>query len=269
MQVNPNRNVVDSQLVESKALFNKPSDVTPQDKVNLPKIILALQYFDGDYEEADALIRLIARMERTKRSDAIFLLSYRYDSKPPREETLGLLREKFATVLCQRGTRLGAGWPTGCNALWLDTMMHAADIGIERRATGVFCFESDVIPIARDWVTSVQKAWMDSSSRGKNVVGHLSPKTLMVPEHVNGNAIFNSQLMRMYPGLSVLPSNFAWDTYLAKDFKRYWEHSNFILNFYKSKDIKPSQILEWQQAGHALVHGIKDGSGRKHISNMM
>lgn len=269
VQVSPFRGQLNSTFLRARSLFSSPLDITPQGRTGLPKIILALQYWDGDRDQAHLLMELLSKVERKKRDDVVFLVSFRYDAQPPDDAAISALQEKFSSVLVRRGNRMGDGHPNGCNALWLDTMMHAATIGTQRRITGVLTFEADVVPISRDWIDGVRREWKACESVGKQVTGHLHRPHPGVPEHINGNALFSTQLMRVMPSITAIPHNVAWDLHLAKDFQRIWKASNFIHNYYRKETATPEEILKWMGNGHVLIHGVRDSSARDFIGGLI
>lgn len=247
---------VDINAVTRKGLFFRPFKVDKQ----LKPIILGLQYWDGDKEKALRLADLLADIQSYKSPD-IFLITYRFDSKPPSEDILAKLRTKFASVIVKKGIRNATGHPAGCNALWLDTMCFAADLGRQRKLDWVFTFEADCVPLRQDWLNYIKQTAVYGSKAGRKVIGHLNPAQPNCIEHINGNALFSTKILAEVPLLYRCPPNDPWDLWSVKYYKNYWQHSDFIFNAYRQEGWTHSQFEELQKLGHSFVHGIRDDAG--------
>ena len=235
----------------------------------LPSLMIALQYCPIDRDQALDLIDLIIKLEDTPREDIIFAISYRNDTKIPPEGLLSELRKKFQNVVLWKGFRDSRGHPAGCNALWIDTMTHACEEGERRNISGVFTMEADDIPIRKDWITRLQIEWhYGRIMESRRVIGHLMPKVNNCPEHINGNALFDSQILRYFQPLSQCPPVHAWDVYGARYFRPVWKDSKYIINLYRHREVSIEKILELQRDDVSIIHGIKDDSLVKIVKKM-
>lgn len=255
-QFKPKPIEVDVNIIARKGLFFRPFKVDKQ----LKPIILALQYWNGDKEKALRLANLLADIQSYKAQD-IFLITYRFDSSPPSDELLAILRNKFSSVIVKKGIRNATGHPAGCNALWLDTMCFAADLGRQRKLDWVFTFEADCVPLRQDWLNYIKQTAVYGTKANKKVIGHLCPASENVIEHVNGNALFSTKILAEVPMLYRCPPNDPWDLWSVKFYKNYWQHSDFIFNAYRQSGWSISKFEELQKLGHCMVHGILDNAG--------
>jgi hypothetical protein len=240
--------------------FNNPYPFSESDRRQLPKIMLALQYCPLDYGAAMRLLEFILKLEKEKREDVLFMVSYRNDAKPPPSDLWGRFGEIFPRSMVVSSNRGSRGHPAGCNGLWLDTMVNAADIGYRSKIDGVFTFEPDCVPIRRDWIDRIRRDWKIATANKRTVIGHLMPSTEDCPEHVNGNMLIHSQILRGIPQIPLCPPNIAWDIYSVNYFRPHWVHSDFIRNRYHHTNVSTEQILEDQERGTAMIHGVKDDS---------
>ena len=240
--------------------FETPYQFSTNDRKMFKPIYLALQYCPLDREQAMASIRLLCSMEATPREDVRFVVVHRDDCKPPDDETMAILKGKFPKTEVWRSQRGSRGHPAGCNGMWIDTMTMAAEAGHRTNIEGIFTFEPDCVPIRRDWIDKVKADWRWANRNGRRVVGHLMSGNSTCPEHVNGNMLVHTQVLRGIPQISQCPPNQAWDLYAAKFFRPHWLASNFIHNLYKHTNVPQERILELQRGGTAIIHGVKDQS---------
>lgn len=252
----PDKLVSDSSRLGFSEAFEKKIE---HDRA-LPKLIIALQYCPLDEKGAFDLAYRLAALEEARRDDVTFAFSYRQDSKPPSPKLVSAMQDVFGRVLVWRGVRGSKGHPAGCNGLWIDTMTNAAEEGVRNNVSGIFTMESDDVPIRRDWVTGVQGSWADALERNKLVTGCLMPKSKECPEHINGNAIFHTQTLRKWEGLTQCPPYFAWDVWGARHFRTSWLPSKFIVNLYKRTEVPLEEVVDIQSTGAVLIHGVKDNS---------
>ncbi len=230
------------------------------------KILIALQYWEGDRLQAEKLARFIADIEPAHSESADFLIVARFDSSINREIVKHVSR-KFNTYSfhCKRRE---TGWPAGCNGLWFGTMGWAHDM-IEGRKVphykAILTFEADCVPLCRDWIARLVREW-DSLS-GVYVAGALLPDKHAPGGvgHVNGNAMFSGELRFLKwisKDVNSVASRVGWDWILAPDFMRWgWANLRGIRSVWRRP--APMTGLDWDveiNQGTVLFHGIKDDS---------
>src|SRR6188768_1505525 len=108
-------------------------------------LILNVQFWDGDKEQAMALVRLLADLEPKKRDDVIMLFTARFDCEFD-ESAIAYASTKFDTYRF-KCTRNATGWPNGPNQVMGESYSHCVeahrDGRLPRECDGVFFIESD------------------------------------------------------------------------------------------------------------------------------
>lgn len=205
--------------------------------VNMNKILLALQYCPHDEEQAWDLAHAIAEIEDGVSLFADILLWRRFDCPAPTQEQLKPLRQKFEKVHLGITHNVVTGWPAGCNCQWWELASH-----VYRQATkgvwnydGVFCFEADCVPLAKDWIAKIYTEWQQSQPCAIMGDWHTPPRAA---EHVNGNMVFHPLLVGMFKSSMRLPVGAGgWDMVLWRKFKPHAKASRYIYSRYRSSDI--------------------------------
>lgn len=222
-------------------------------------LILCIQYCPLDEAEAHHLCKLLVDLEPEKRSDVEFAVSIRRDSDVSKaQELVKLLETKFQKVHFHRCTRSGKGWPHGCNDLWFDTMTWGYELLKHRqtRASGIFTFEADNVPLKRDWINILAKEWKERGE-GVHVVGNKSDDP---SPHINGNGIFALDLYERYPAkMTGCSGTQGWDMYIAKTFLPVSKDSSELFQVYKMQDITRESLDAIKKNGNtpAFFHGTK------------
>lgn len=263
---------------EAKTLFH--SGIV--DKNPRSRICIALQYWEGDREQAMRTARMMAGIERAPRSDVLFLFSYRRDANPPDEETLRIVTGVFPNTRVLKGTRAGTGHPDGCNALWVDTVTALSSISDSVRYA--FTTEADVVPIRRDWINALKEETTKMTSKGAYISGFWQPRGNLAKrelEHINGNMLIDTNLPRRIQHIYHIPRTWAWDIYLAQFFHPIWIRGGWIFNSYtsgkkrvssdspnKSQDWTDEMFLGKQKEGYSVIHGIRGNSGETFLKKM-
>src|SRR6478736_442935 len=121
------------------------------------KMIVALQFWEGDKAKAMHLAKFIADLEPKKNELVDFAFVARFDAKHD-PAVIEYVSRKF-NVWTLTGTRRTEGWPDGCNDLALDLFQQSA---VRTRVRGpwenhkaLYLIESDVMPMCRDWLARV------------------------------------------------------------------------------------------------------------------
>lgn len=226
-------------------------------------------YFDkktghSDQESALYLARLIADNEPRKRFDVEFAISYRPDSDPVIvEEIAHVLRQKFQTVHVHKSLRTGTGWPHGCNDLWFDTMSWATELRQNKhtQCTGILTFESDNLPLKRDWIDILANEWKEHH-RDMLAVGNIWPEPTL---HVNGNGMFSLRLQeKLGARMHGCAAHQPWDLHLAKWLLPKAKDTNELYQVYNGTIKDLYELAKVKKNGNrpALLHGLK---GIKHL----
>ena len=225
---------------------------------------IALQYWNGDREQALTLARRMADIEDKPRTDVDIEFVLRFDAKEPSKETLEYVGQKFK-VSVYRCTRRGEGHPAGCDDVFHDYLgkcweRSLRDPKFVQTVDGVWFFEGDNVPLRKDWLDVMVAEWKEARQAGKLILGCWHPEGSPVG-HINGNLIAVPDLFGRIKGLEGCPSQVAWDLYHAQKFEPHWFKSKNLANLYRQTNVPKKWLFD--RAGKpkfANCHGVKDSS---------
>lgn len=227
------------------------------------KILLALQYWEGDRHAALELAHFLADLEPSHSELADFIFVHRFDSAPPGPEDVRLLARKFNTSVF-KSRRRGIGWPDGCNELWFSTMEWIHGNILSKRMPGykaIFTFEADGAPLVQDWVSRLSKIWDRVNISGKVC---MAGAMLDHGPHINGNALMSGDmnfLTWITKRVGGVNPGCGWDFVLAPEFRKHgWADVPEMKSYYHTRDYTPQQYLAMLKAGLVWIHGVKDNS---------
>lgn len=235
----------------------------------MSKILIALQFWEGDRAKAYKLVDFIADTTDSHVEDADFLLVNRFDCDPL-AETLMLKLARKINVRAYKSPRRGIGWPTGCNEMWLATMEWAYSMLGAKMVPpykAIFCCEADGGPVNKDWIARLSKEWDMANAKQPvviagpivNVPGHNG----LDGEHINGNALISADLnvLRWLTREIIVSPNVGWDFVLAPVFKqRGWSNIPGIRSYYNSPSFSRLQYAQMIADDLIWVHGDKSNS---------
>jgi hypothetical protein len=187
------------------------------------------------------------------------MIVYRKDC-PRNEELENLLSESFDSVSIYRVKRKASGHPAGPNAMWCDLMQELYSLKKRGllRAECVLTTEADAIPVILDWDSSLVEAWRRENVR---VAGHHLDHGDHDCGHINGNALFMPDIVRLSSKLVGCSDYRSWDTWLAPVFESLgWADIPEIRNWYGKKNITESELSLAVERGCSWLHGVKDDS---------
>jgi hypothetical protein len=233
------------------------------------KFLVALQYWDGDKEQACKLLDLFAKTITPENEFADLVIFYRADSTPPCLELLEILKIPFSKVWCIKSKNIMQGWPNGCNQLWTDLVMEAY-IRSTQSATSkppewseykaILTIESDSCPIKKSWLKELSEEWdgLQACVVGTWLGNNDEHEGL---GHINGNAMFCIDIVKKCPTISGTPCDKAWDTYHAKTFQKAgWASTQKIVSMHNSKTLNTDQYEHLKNTDCVFLHGVKDNS---------
>jgi len=234
------------------------------------KILLALQFWNGDKREALQLAKLLADLEPKHCDIADFLFVSRFDTQHD-PVTIKHVSRKFNTFSYVSKGR-GTGWPHGCNDLLFGTLgwlYHKKQAGQIPGYKAIFCFEADGIPMRKDWIQALRDAW-DAVNKPKPVC-QAGAWLANGPDdkgtgHINGNCLLSgdlSFLKWLFQSGGGVNSRSGWDWILAPKFKaRGWANIPQIRSWWRTP-ITEELFLEGVRDKIIWQHGIKGDSGFK------
>lgn len=237
------------------------------------KILIALQFWEGDRWQAEALGRYLADLEPGHSELADVALVNRHDCPPVSKEVAQAVSRKF-NLFQYTAPRGNTGWPAGCNTLWVNTARWAQSMMEARRVPAykaIFTCETDGAPVFRDWVARMSKAWEDANKAGPVCVA--GPVVQIPAEHMNGNLLVSGDqptlkwVIRLAGGV---PSTGGWDFLLARDFKkRGWANIPGMVSYYNTRGYTAEKFMKLQADNLIWVHGVKDNSLIEHGRNIL
>lgn len=240
------------------------------------KILLALQFWDGDRTASLRLADLLADLEPKHSDLADFLFVCRFDSGHD-QATIRKVSRKF-NVFSYVSKGRGTGWPLGCNSLFSGTIgwfYHKALAGQIPAYKALFTFEGDGIPMRKDWVKGLHEEW-DLVNAKKKVfqAGAWIPNGPYGPSggHINGNCLlsgdfaFMKWLTRSMESINVAA---GWDWIFAPQFRQWgWSDIPKIRSAWRTA-LTEKDFLAGAEERRVWHHGIKDDFGikmcRKHL----
>jgi len=190
-------------------------------------LILALQFYDGDKQEAMALAKLIADIETERRDDVAFVFSARNGTSAD-PAVIRYVEQKFTNVFSTVSKSKRTGWPAGCNDLMAETYAFCINLVRTKKvqALGVLLMEADAVPLAKDWINQLKEEYKLCLDAGKFVMGPWLKKGDAPLEHVNGNCILHIDFWQKCKVILRPPVFGGWDATLA---------SNILPHAYPSK----------------------------------
>lgn len=228
------------------------------------KILIALQFWEGDKASAIRLANFLADLEPRHSDLADIVLINRFDCKVDYQGTLLKLARKF-NVFSYTSPQRGVGWPDGCNSLWFGTMEWVysfMEIGKLPGYKAIFTCEADGAPLSVDWVARMSAAW-DSTQHGEKKVFIAGPlvKGNGVEEHVNGNCLVSGNMRFLHwitRRVAGVPGGCGWDYYLRDAFKRWgWANIPGMVSYYNTPLFSREQYEQMLKQQLIWVHGDK------------
>lgn len=233
-------------------------------------MLLALQYYKGDMDQAMKLARLIADNEPKRCKLAEFAFCARYDTEFD-DDTIEYVAKKFR-VHQYKSTRKAVGWPNGCNALWHATTQWAFEKKIKDRELwdSILTFEADCLPLHRDWIFILNEKF---KLYGRKVLGcHIpNPEGCRNPLHVNGNAVFPIEMVQTLR-IHSTPTGASWDVYHSKAIMKISVDDGCIKSEHGTRHEVTAETLLKPSKNHAspiFHHGCKHESGLKIAREML
>lgn len=241
---------------------------------NHQKLLIVLQYYEGDKIAAEELALLIADLERIRNNQADVLVFRRHDAGEFSVSALEKLRDKFDKVYYEQSRRRDAkGYPFGPNQMWADLVAMMGQM--PRWYENYYAFlplESDCVPMRPGWIGELVEEFRIAKSKNFSAIGHIHSNPI---EHLNGVAIYDTKLSRIVPGNKLNGANpqVAYDIYHRNEILPIAYNTPLIMMEYQRPTITAGDLFKpWKDGFEpAMFHGVKDGSARaavraKHIT---
>lgn len=238
----------------------------------MSRIVLAMQFWEGDKQAVGRNVRRIVDNEPVFRSDFEICLIARYDCKHD-PEIVEYAKKRFR-VSTYTSPRRATGWPHGCNELWCETMCEAyrrVKSGEWAQVRALFTMEGDCIPVDRDWLNKLTDSWNEAETKGKWIAGTVaSYDGTEKGVHCNGNALFHANLFHLLgPRIAGCRADIAWDAFYSNVFKPHWLGTNLMANLYTRREVSRREIVELRKHGVVMIHGVKDDTAEKYADSVL
>lgn len=232
---------------------------------NRKKLLLVIQYYEGDRESAEDLGDLIAGLERVRNTQADVMVFRRFDAKDYSRGVLDKLRDKFDKVFFETSRRRDAqGYPFGPNQMWSDIVTLMGQVPQWRDNYYAFLpLESDCTPLRPGWISELCEEFRLAQIKNYAAVGHIHDNPI---PHLNGVAVYDSNLWKIVGGNKLNGSDpqVAYDIYHRNHILPIAYDTPLIMMEYQRPTITAEDLFKpWKNGFEpAMFHGVKDGSAR-------
>lgn len=232
------------------------------------KILLALQFWDGDKEQAMKVARLVADLQPGICEIADFMFVARFDCTQD-QRTIEHVSRKFNVQHFINQRFRGAEWPHGCNQLAFGTLDYVYTKMESKRIPdykAVLLFEADSAPMHPAWISALSEEW---DKKDVKVLGHLLAHGPDGKGHVNGNCLISTDkafLKWLCRDVGGCTPHAGWDWVLAPKFRQKgWADTPLIRSWYNQRGMTAETFETASRQGMALLHGFKDDSLLRHV----
>ena len=221
------------------------------------KLLVVLQYWQGDLDRVDELAQLIADMERVHNPGVDILLFGRKDCPTTLQfGTVERLRHKFGIVHdLHDACNYEQGFPWAANAMWQDLVRRLGAPVWTDKYRAFLNLEWDCVPVRPGWLNELGREFDHAAEQGLLVAGALQADPL---PHVNGVALYSTAIGSRIPALlGAVPPDAAYDIIFAPKILPVAMGTHKIQLDYRRPTISAEEILT---SPAALYHGVRDRS---------
>jgi hypothetical protein len=238
-----------------------------------PMLVVALQFFSGDWFRAAKLARLLADVEQRRRDDVCLLFVRTTECPATRllDETVARCSEVFHVESLvvrpdtlerqERWDRLGR-WPVGPNVLWTGAVEYFLRSMGPQWSTLFTVDGGDSVPLLRDWIDVLVADHARTVRAGLGVTGWVG-KDGLGRWHVNLNLVAERTFLEAHGELLVMPAgehvSEPIDMYHADVFMPACRVSTVVRSDWRYVGARRAD-LEAVAAQSAWWHGCKDGN---------
>jgi hypothetical protein len=237
-------------------------------------LVIALQFYVGDWYKSMKLARLLADLERRRRDDVCLLFVRTTECPASRylNETVARCSEVFHVESLvvrsdtperrERWGRLGT-WPVGPNVLWTGAVEYFLRSMGSRWATLFTVDGGDSVPLHRDWADILVGDHAETVRGGLGITGWVGRDGL-ARWHVNLNLLASRSFLEANHGeLLAMPAgehlHEPVDMYHADLFLSACRASTVVRNDWRRAGARRAE-LEAVAGQSAWWHGCKDGN---------
>lgn len=249
---------------------SKPFDTRPATQT---KLLVVIQYYEGDKQAAEELGSLIADLERVRNRNTDIMIFARHDATEYDRTIRTKLEAKFDKVYFQRCRRKDAkNYPFAANEMFYDLVTLLAQFAPWKDDYFAFLnLESDCTPLHPGWIGELVDQFQIAKARGYSAVGHLHGNPI---DHMNGVAVYAIDFWKKVGAGKLNGGNpqSAYDVDHAKDILPHASDTPYMMLSFKRPTISPTDLFKHHKGNvePAIYHGVKDDSARvavraKHI----
>lgn len=238
------------------------------------RMIASIAFCHKDRQATMELVKLLADLEPKQNVELDLLLVCDSQTDPIPEDYLNTCMGKFRTlqqVMCT--VEAGGYWP-GANALFHFTANFVASL-VKRNPAFVgikawLNLESDCVPLRKDWHAALSESYDTARKHGKFIVGNIIPAQPNYQAHVNGVAVYPTDLADVRFGTRLLGCSplVQFDVHYGPRFvPNAFDDNSFFINW-KVFTIGKKELFTAPKGRIALptwYHGVKDASARNAV----
>jgi hypothetical protein len=231
------------------------------------KMLVVLNYYDGDIDAAKELIDLIVDLQPGRTELADFMLFRRHDAQVIPESFRLRLLEKFGRVHVTKCRRMNAiGYPYGPNEMFYD-LLDLMHYPVWAKPYHSFLnLESDCVPVDPDWIRKLCDEYRGLCDDGHFAIGHMNEKPT---PHLNGSAIYSTDLWQRAGAMQIIggPAGVAYDIQQSKRIMPLAKDTPLMMLDYNRATITAASLFSAKKGdvSPVLYHGVKDGSARRAV----
>jgi len=224
-------------------------------KPPIKPFLVVLAYWEGDHADCYDVANLMVELQEKHAGKAVKIWLLRRQDCPRDDGMLKVLRSKFDVDDVRASSPL-RGYPGGANGMFGTTAIHISNNN--QQYDGWLWMEADCVPMRPSWWKDLQDEWLVRPN-GIHVVGWKGDcNGDGTGWHITGCAIYDQQIARMIPCVSMCDS-VPWDYQCRGKILEVGKETPLIHLCWRARDAKPDILKKkW-----ALCHGYKDGSLRK------
>jgi hypothetical protein len=234
------------------------------------KLLIVINYWEGDRLMAKTLAELIADLEPKRNEKADILFFRRYDAEQMSNLLIDKMTDKFVKCKQLKCRRMNAvGYPYGPNEMFYDLLERMNNMEWQSEYYAFLNMEADCVPLAPGWIDKLIEEFGSAYDEGKFAIGHVvqhNPGT-----HLNGSALYSNDFWQHAGGMNMIggPAASAYDIYHANRILPIAKDSSAMLMDFNRKTINESDLDNVRKNGEKPVylHGVKDMSALVGIRN--
>ena len=234
------------------------------------KLLIVINYWEGDRLMAKTLAELIADLEPKRNEKADILFFRRYDAEQMPNLLIDKMTDKFVKCKQLKCRRMNAvGYPYGPNEMFYDLLERMNNMEWQSEYYAFLNMEADCVPLAPCWIDKLIEEFGSAYDEGKFAIGHVvqhNPGT-----HLNGSALYSNDFWQRAGGMNMIggPAASAYDIYHANRILPIAKDSSAMLMDFNRKTINESDLDNVRKNGEKPVylHGVKDMSALVGIRN--